>query len=349
MKKVILLLFIQDEAYGKRLLRFLAGKKNPSLYPELITEREHLKKKNEFEDKELVVLTDDAGIKENDRRKVIYLSGEGVRTNNRIFMYQRADGLYQDLLEILKLQRHSGGIMVKKGLFCLLDPGGDSSALAVLLSQYLGKQGKCLYLNLTGFPLYYGSGLEEEPKFSERGLGELFFCMDEEHLAEHVSALAKPFGYAEMMAPFPHFKDLLDCGIREWDSLLLRLRKECGYDSIVIQLGQLFEYTLGLMAQSEFPCLIGSTDLCGRIRTAVFRQYCRLEQKEQLITSCHIVQNPIGGEPGMSLLSNMTPEEIGADTALMAQAERWLEEVGREDGSDIIYSEDEGEETAYSG
>lgn len=340
MKKITLLLFTRDEAYGKRLLRFLAGKKHPSIYPELITEKEQLVSKNELEDKELVVLTDYAGIKENDRRKVIYLSGENDRTKNKVFMYQKADSLYRELLDILRLRQNTGGVSVKKGLFCLLDPGGGSSALAVLLSQYLGKQGKCLYLNLTGFPLYYGSELREQPEFSERGLGELFFCMDEEHLAEHAEALARPFGYARMMAPFPHFKDLLDCGIREWDSLLLRLRTECGYDSIVIELGQLFEYTLGLMAQSEFPCLIQSPDLCGRIRTAVFRQYCRLEQKESLIKSCHFVQNPIGREQELSLLTNMTPEEIGADAALMAQAEKWLEEIGGEDGNDIIYRED---------
>lgn len=340
MKKITLLLFTRDEAYGKRLLRFLAGKKHPSIYPELITEKEQLVSKNELEDKELVVLTDYAGIKENDRRKVIYLSGENDRTKNKVFMYQKADSLYRELLDILRLRQNTGGVPVKKGLFCLLDPGGGSSSLAVLLSQYLGKQGKCLYLNLTGFPLYYGSELREQPEFSERGLGELFFCMDEEHLAEHAEALARPFGYARMMAPFPHFKDLLDCGIREWDSLLLRLRTECGYDSIVIELGQLFEYTLGLMAQSEFPCLIESPDLCGRIRTAVFRQYCRLEQKESLIKSCHFVQNPISREQELSLLTNMTPEEIGADAALMAQAEKWLEEIGGEDGNDIIYRED---------
>lgn len=340
MKKITLLLFTRDEAYGKRLLRFLAGKKHPSIYPELITEKEQLVSKNELEDKELVVLTDYAGIKDNDRRKVIYLSGENDRTKNRVFMYQKADSLYRELLDILRLRQNTGGVPVKKGLFCLLDPGGGSSALAVLLSQYLGKQGKCLYLNLTGFPLYYGSELREQPEFSERGLGELFFCMDEEHLAEHAEALARPFGYARMMAPFPHFKDLLDCGIREWDSLLLRLRTECGYDSIVIELGQLFEYTLGLMAQSEFPCLIESPDLCGRIRTAVFRQYCRLEQKESLIKSCHFVQNPISREQELSLLTNMTLEEIGTDAALMAQAEKWLEEIGGEDGNDIIYRED---------
>lgn len=340
MKKVILLLFFQDETYGKRLLRFLTGKKNPALHAELITEKEHLETKNEWKDRELVVLTDYAGIKENDRRKVIYLSGESDRAKNRIFMYQKADSLYQNLLDSLKLQQCTGGTAVKKGLFCLLDPGGSSSALAVLLSQYLGKQGKCLYLNLTGFPLYYGSELREEPEFSGRGMGELFFCMDEEHLAEHAGTLAIPFGYAEMMAPFPHFKDLLDCGIREWDSLLLRLRTECGYDSIVIELGQLFEYTLGLMAQSEFPCLIETPDLCGRIRTAVFRQYCRLEQKEELIGSCHIVPNPIGGEQGTALLSNMTPEEIGSDTALMVQTEAWLRKLGGEEGNDIVYREE---------
>ena len=37
MRDVILLLYLHDEKYGKRLLRYLAGKKNPVLYPELVT------------------------------------------------------------------------------------------------------------------------------------------------------------------------------------------------------------------------------------------------------------------------------------------------------------------------
>lgn len=350
MTKIILLLYFQDEAYGKRLLRFLAGKKNPSLHLELITAREHLEEKNEYGDKELAVLTDYAGIQESDRRKVIYLSGEKDRAKNKIFMYQKADSLYRDLLEFLEIGPLTGGTSIQKenggekksGLFCLLDPaGGNGSALAVLLSQYLGRQGKCLYLNLTGFPLYYGNELKEEPEFSERGLGELFFCMDEEHLAEHVEALARPFGAAWMITPFPHYKDLLDCSIREWDSLLSRLRTECGYDSIVMEMGQLFEYTLGLMEQSEFPCLIESPDLCGRIRTAVFWQYCRLEQREILIRTCHIVRNPIEEGKGTGLLSDMTPEELGANTALMEQAERWLEALGEEESNGIVYGENE--------
>ena len=76
MRDVILLLYLHDEKYGKRLLRYLAGKKNPVLYPELVTVRERIEKRTASEAEELVVLTDDAGIREDSKRKVIYLSRE---------------------------------------------------------------------------------------------------------------------------------------------------------------------------------------------------------------------------------------------------------------------------------
>lgn len=349
MKGIILLLYVRDETYGKRLLRFLTGKKNPLLYPELVTAKERMEQRSGTGDKELVVLTDYAGIEKDDRRKVIYLSDTMDSSENKIFMYQKAEALYRELLLVLQMEksvrspaRSGTGTERKAGVFCILDPDGRAGrALSILLAQYLGRQGKSLYLNLSGFPLYYGGALKEEPDFLGKGLGELFFCMDEERFAEHVGELVKPFGCAELIAPFPHYKDLLDCGIGEWEKLLRRLRRDCGYDSIVIELGQLFEYTLELMAQSEYPCLIENPGLCGRVQTAVFRHYCELEQKQALIRSCHMVQPFSEWESGAALLAEKTPEELGADEFLMGQVSEFLAGLQRGGDDDIIFEQDE--------
>ena len=41
MEDVVLLLYMKDEDYGRRLLRFLLRQRNPRLHPELVTS-EHL-------------------------------------------------------------------------------------------------------------------------------------------------------------------------------------------------------------------------------------------------------------------------------------------------------------------
>jgi hypothetical protein len=350
MKEVILLLYLKDEKYGKRLLRYLSGKKNPLLHPELVTLKERIDMRTASESEELAVLTDYAGVQENNGRKVIYLSAEADKSQKKILKYQKAAGIYKAVLELLELNPVPEVRAVKEpegrsgGIFCLLDPEGTgAAALAVLLSQYLGKQGKCLYLNLTGFPLYYGEKLQEKPDFSAKGLGELLFCMDREELAERMERLVKPFGSAQMLAPFPHFKDLLDCGAGEWRGLLQRLQAECGYDSIVMEAGQLFEYTLDLMEQSDYAYLLESSGICGRIRTEVFWQYCRLEQKEGLIAACHVARPPLSREEGMEILCRLSPEEMGEDAALMQRIQDWLEgECMRKEEEDDCIIESDG-------
>ena len=346
MTGIILLLYLSDETYGKRLLRYLTGKRNPLLCPELVTEESAVNQRDAGNKGEIVVLTDYAGIREHEGRRVIFLSGDARQTENSIFMYQKAEKIYTELLVILKLDKKAGASSEhrpakekKTGVFCILDPEGKTgSVLAVLLSQYLGRQGKCLYLNLSGFPLYYGGELQEQPDFTEKGLGELLFCMEEP--AGRVDGLARPFGYAKLIVPFPHYKDLLDCGGQEWDKLLKRLCRECGFESIVIELGQLFEHTLELMAQSEYPCLIESPDVCGRVRTSVFRHYCRLEHKEALISSCFIVP-AINDSAGRTLLAERTPQELGSDTFLMEQIGGFLSGLSTGGGDDIVYEEEE--------
>ena len=46
MEEIILLLYLREEEYGKRLLRFLTGKRNPGVFPELVTKRS---RKSEWE------------------------------------------------------------------------------------------------------------------------------------------------------------------------------------------------------------------------------------------------------------------------------------------------------------
>ena len=94
MTGIILLLYLSDETYGKRLLRYLTGKRNPLLCPELVTEESAVNQRDAGNKGEIVVLTDYAGIREHEGRRVIFLSGDARQTENSIFMYQKAEKIY---------------------------------------------------------------------------------------------------------------------------------------------------------------------------------------------------------------------------------------------------------------
>ena len=59
MEDVVLFLYLREEEYGRRLLRFFLNKKNPWLHPELITEKQHLVRRVSLREERLAVLTDD--------------------------------------------------------------------------------------------------------------------------------------------------------------------------------------------------------------------------------------------------------------------------------------------------
>lgn len=340
MKNIALLLYLKDVEYGKRFLRFLAGKKNPYLHPELVTAADRIKMRVGTESEELVVLTDDEDVKEDEKRKVIYLSNEYDTDRKKIFQYQKAEGMYSELLGMLQLQekgdkpygekRQQG----RKGLYCVFSPDGISSTLlSVMLAQYLGNSGKCLYLSLSGFPVFYSQEITAEPEFQEKGLGELLFLLNQEDFSERQEELKMPFGSACMLAPVSHYKDLLDCSLEEWKTFFQRMFQECGYDNIVVEMGQLFEYTLDLLELGDRVFVVKEKGICGRIRNAVFQKYCRMERREALGEKCEYIELPFDKEEWEQELAGQTLSEIAKDTQMMAYIRQLTEEKkgGEED------------------
>lgn len=289
MDDVILLLYLKDTDYGKRLLRFLAGKKNPRLHPELVTAKKRMEIRVGTESQELVILTDYSDIQEDEKRKVIYLSNEQDRQKKKIFQYQKAEGIYRELVTLLKLDQKEKVPFTRteesseRGVYYIFSPEGrETTVLSVMLAQYLGNIGRCLYLSLAGFPVYYEEKLKAEPDFRKKGVGELLFLLQQEDFVQREHQLRQPFGKAWMLAPMSHFKDILDCQPSEWSEFLRRLREECGYDSIVVEMGQLYEYTLELMEKGDRIWVIQRPGIFGRVHSAVLRRYCQMEDKTDI-------------------------------------------------------------------
>ena len=235
-------------------------------------------------------------MKEDEKKQVIYLCNEQKREKNRIFQYQKAEKIYQELATILSLEERDlteEREDTKKGVYCVFSPEGTESMMfSVMLSQYLGKKGRCLYISLSGFPVFYEEQLKETPNFSRRGLSELLFSTDQKNFIQLEQEIRQPFGNGYFVSPMSHFKDILDCEPKEWQWLLEQLRNACGYDSVVVEMGQIFEHTLDFLEQGDEVFVIREQGICGRIRNAVFRRYCQMEQKEELERRSHYIQFP---------------------------------------------------------
>ena len=295
MEEVTLLLFFREAAYGRRFLRFLSGKKNPRIHPELVTKKEMLLLRVGTPSRRLVVVTDDETVCEDGKREVVLLAGEQNRRQKKIFQFQCAEGIYEQLLALLGIEK---GQMKKaeeekQEVIMLFSPEGiPLTELAVLMSQYLARQGRCLYVSLSGFPVYYAGEFQKEPDFQVPGLGEMMLCPAQEIFAGKLQQLVKTFGRADMLAPFSHFKDLLDCTKEDWRLFLKRLREVGGYEFVVVETGQLFENLMDLLEMGDRILIVYREDDFGKVRTDVFRHYCRMEKRDWLLEQATYVQMP---------------------------------------------------------
>lgn len=324
MADLVLLLYFREEDYGKRFLHFLMKKRHPGIHPELVTGKDRLVQRTAMTEKPLVILTDDASVQEGGKQNVILLAGEQDRERKKIFQYQCAEGIYQELLTQLGLegvpQQCPAEKQKRKGVVMLFSPEGSGvTVTSVMLSQFLGRQGKCLYLCLSAFPVFYSGELQKEPAGPVPGLEELLFCADNGLSQETIGSLVQKFGSADMIAPLCHFKDILDCSLEDWRRLFCALCTEGEYDTVVVEIGQVFESVMELLELGDSVWLLGRGDALGKIRDAEFRRFCHMEKREQLLERIEWLRLPKGWEEWEEQLSVQSLEEWGSNAQMMQE------------------------------
>lgn len=329
MEEVTLFLYLKEKEYGERLLRFLLSKKNPWIHPELVTEAYHVENRICSEGERLAVLTDFGTVQEDGKKEIIYLANEADREKKRIFQYQKAEGIYNELLILLELKpevkQKESDVEKTDGVYSIFSPEGvGTSCVSVYLSQYLGERGACLYLSAGGFPLYYGGDIQGKPDFEKEGLSELLFSLYQERFSDKEKRIRQPFGNAYMLPPLCHFKDILDCKPKEWRSFLNRLRVDCGYDSIVVELGQLMEHTLDYLEISDRVFLLEREGICGRIRCDVFERYCRQEGKDSLCSKIQKIELPLELPQWETALAEQSVLELSRNGQAMSVVSSWI-------------------------
>ena len=148
MKETIILLYFLQADYGRRLLRFLTRKKNKQIRLELMTERERVMWRTETENQRIVDLNEDEGLYAEAKKEVILLGKADDRRQKKILQYQRAEGIYEDLLKILGYKPLEEQKKILKGVIMFFSPEGMIvTEPAVMTAQYLGTKGRCLYVS----------------------------------------------------------------------------------------------------------------------------------------------------------------------------------------------------------
>lgn len=346
--EVILLIYVQEEVYGKRLLRYVLGKKNPYLHPELVTSSDMVTYRVGTETQKVVVLTDKEDIRAEGKKAVIHLTARQNVERNTIFRYQKAENIYKQLLLQLGMKEESNpdNLMKnagqKRGIVFVLSPDAIGvTAMATLISQWLGQNGCCLYLNLTGFPIWFGESLCEEPDFQLSGVDELLFMSNREDFAEREKEIRRPMGQAFLLPPFHHYKDLLDSTKEDWHELFQRLQTDCGYDSIVVELGPLMEHTMDLLSLGNEIIFLSQKGLLGKVRFNVWKQYCRMEKKQELLYQTRRLLLPEEWQEWEEMILEHPLKEIAGNNQLMARVNELLEH-DREGEEDVCLWEDFG-------
>lgn len=346
MKTVLLLLYFREEDYGRRLLYFLTGKKHPFFHSELVTGREEIQKRIAEKKEEIVILTDDHKVYEDETVQVVLLAEEQSRAEHKIFQYQSAEVIYEELLAQMGIQASAQVITEKvkefSGVILLFSLDGCGvTATSVLLSQYLGKRGKCLYFSLSGFPVYYGSEFTKKPDFQRQGLGELLFWSGQECTQMQLQAVVQGFGSADLISPATHFKDILDCSQKDWRKLFHQLEKQGGYDTIVVEIGQPFESVFDLLELGNHILIFAKENAFGEVRKEAFRHCCQLENRKQLLARVTYHAPPEDSEKWEYELAQQSLEEWGGNSPVMKQMEGLLEDQ-KKGGDDVCIWEDFG-------
>lgn len=337
MQNILLLLYFEEEAYGRRLLRFLSEKKNPFFRPELVTGRKQLTERENASSKKTIILTDQTKVYEGGKEKTILLTGEQDRGEKKIFQYQCAEAIYKELLDQLNIkstaQQYAAERKEGSGVFLLFSLDGCGiTATAVMLSQYLGQYRKCLYMSCSGFPVFYSDQFSKKPDFQKKGLDELLFCSGKEAFVSRLQSTVQKFGNADLLAPSAHFRDLFDCSGKDWSGLLEKIQKEGGYDSVVIEIDQLFESVMELFELGEHILVFSQNNAFGKVRREVFRRYCRMEGKEALLARVQFRDTPGAVGEWENGLAQQSVAEWSGNSPVMREMELlWTEERGEEE------------------
>ena len=195
------------------------------------------------------VISDDTEVLEHvGCQTVTLVSSPEAEGKREIFMYQRAEDIYRQILSLtgipVRKEARDPELTVPK-VTCVYAPGESEEKTVFALRTAIDRseRGSVLYINLCGFPLLF----REE----QEGISNLMLCNELEVFEERLRELAFSAGQISVLAPAGHFRDLFDFSQEEVRRFITYMKQQTLYEAVVIELGQLFDFSFVLLAEAD--------------------------------------------------------------------------------------------------
>lgn len=275
-----------DLDYGNRLARYLTSQYNSGIEVELLT---GWRDKTDVGEED-IALSDDPKILEDLRcRTVLFVKTPEEKGKNKIFMFRSREEIYSDLLELTGMKEGYKGNSPPKesGIIVVFSPeGGDGKTLLALKrAGELSHNKRVLYISLCGFPVFFDSSWKEGSGGdinSSLGISELMLRAEGEEFTQELESMAFPLGKIWTITPISHYKDLLDFSLDDIRRFMKGLKEQSTYETVVLELGQIFEYSLDLMTYADQILIPKESGILAAIRRNVLQRYCVMEGKPEL-------------------------------------------------------------------
>ncbi len=280
-------IYMTDLDYGSRLARYLTSQYKSGIEVELLTGGRDKADVRE----EDIALSDDPKKLENLKcQTVLFVKTPEEKGKNKIFKFRSREEIYSDLLELTGTKEGYKGNSPPKesGIIVVFAPeGGDEKTLLALKKAgELSHNNRVLYISLCGFPVFFDpswkdGGGQRDTKFSP-GITELMLRAEGEDFTHELENMAFPLGKIWTITPVSHYKDLLDFALEDICKFMRGLKAQSMFETVVLELGQIFEYTLDLMTYADQILIPKEKGVLAAVRRNVLQRYCGMEGKPEL-------------------------------------------------------------------
>lgn len=292
MNRVNLFIYTRNKEYGEKLLRFICAQHNPDLDAELLTGMPDgflsMVRDKTGTGQDTCVVSDDTDVLDRlECRSVRLVTVPETDGKNEIFMYQRGRDIYGQLLRLTGVQERSAGtgaeLSVPK-VSCVFSPGerGETTVFALRMAAERAERGRVLYVSLCGFPVVFPGWTDGQVQTGTAGVPDLMLCSGQDVFGEKLKELACGMGNISLVAPAGHFRDLFDFTGEEAVQFMRHLKQQTLYDFVVVETGQLFEFTFSLLSAADAVFVPEETGIFAETRKRLLREYCVGEGEEEL-------------------------------------------------------------------
>ncbi|MDO4522686.1 MAG: hypothetical protein Q4B57_06015 [Eubacteriales bacterium] len=186
------------------------------------------------------------------------------------------------------------------------------TCFALTLGQMLARKQSVMYLNLEA---YSGFGMLTGQQFTEDLSDVMYFIRQKQgNLIYKLHAITRHLGRMDYIPPAFSAADLREVRIEEWRILMRELMRIGGYDVVLLDLGELTEDTLALLAECDSIFSPTIEDLPSRSKIAQYETLLEEMEYEEILERTEYLHLPFTEitSAGEYFLEQLVQSEMGS-------------------------------------